>query len=236
MKHIFSSVMNWLGGHDLILFVGLTIVAGGSWAFVELADEVEEGETQAFDDRVLRALRRADDSARPIGPDWMAEIGRDVTALGGYAFLILLTTAVAVFLQLDRKLHAMWFLIAAVASGYAVTMGLKAVVSRPRPEVVPHLSAAFNTSFPSGHAMMSAVVFLTLGAILARMTVSLRLKYYFLASAVMLTLLVGASRVYMGVHYPTDVLAGWTGGLVWATLCSLVARQLQRRGKIETEL
>ncbi len=236
MKHYLSTAISWLGGHDLIVLISLAIIAGGSWAFIELADEVAEGDTQAFDERVLLALRQPDNPEMPIGPSWLPEIGRDITSLGGYALLALLTFAVAGFLWLDGKYHAMWLLLAAVGGGYASMMGLKAVFSRPRPEVVPHLSATFHTSFPSGHAMMSAVVFLTLGAILSRMVTSPRLKYYFLLVAVLLTLLVGASRVYMGVHYPTDVLAGWTGGFVWATLCSLVARQLQRRGTIESEL
>ena len=236
MKRILRNAIAWLGGYDLFVLAGLAIVVGGSWVFVKLADEVQEGDTQTLDDRVLRALRRADDPAKPIGPGWMLELGRDITALGGYAYLVLLVAAVAGFLSLDRKFGAMWFLLAAVVSGYLVTMGLKSLFSRPRPDVVPHLSAVYTSSFPSGHSMMSAVVYLTLGAILARMSATLQLKLYFLSVAAFLTFLVGSSRVYMGVHYPTDVLAGWTGGLVWATACSLVARQLQRRGKIETEL
>jgi undecaprenyl-diphosphatase len=80
---------------------------------------------------------------------------------------------------------------------------------------------------------MSAVVYLTLGALLARLADQRRVKLYFLAVAALLTLLVGLSRVYLGVHYPTDVLAGWSAGLVWATLCWLAARSLQRRGAVE---
>ena len=111
---------------------------------------------------------------------------------------------------------------------------LKMLIDRPRPSVVPHLSQTLTTSFPSGHSMMSAVVYLTLGALLSRLVAKRRLKLYFLAVAVLLTLLTGMSRVLMGVHYPTDVLAGWAAGCVWASLCWLAARQLQRRGKIES--
>ena len=163
----------------------------------------------------------------------MAEAGRDLTALGGVAALLLVTVAVAGYLFLDRKFAAMGFMLAAVAGGLALSSLLKALFARPRPQVVPYLSQVYTTSFPSGHSMMSAVVYLTLGAVLARMVGRRPLRFYFLAIALLVTGLVGCSRVYLGVHYPTDVLAGWTAGLVWATLCWLLARALQRRGTIE---
>ena len=94
---------------------------------------------------------------------------------------------------------------------------------------------AHHYSFPSVHSLMSAVVYLTLGALLARMVARRRLKFYVLTLAVTLTGLVGISRVYLGVHYPSDVLAGWCVGLSWASLCWLVGRKLQRQGAIERE-
>src|SRR5205085_9940078 len=105
---------------------------------------------------------------------------------------------------------------------------------RPRPSVVPHLSHVMTSSFPSGHSLLSAVVYLTLGSLLARLVGPPRLKLYFLGVAVLLSFLVGLSRVYLGVHYPTDVLAGWAAGLTWAVLCWLLARYLQHRGAVET--
>jgi undecaprenyl-diphosphatase len=233
IKNPLRGVILWIGRHELVVLVGALTVVAGSWAFIALADVVAEGRTEAFDEWALRSLRRADNPAMPIGPDWMAEVGRDMTALGGVAVLLLVTAAVAGFLCLDRKFAAMGFLIAAVGGGLVLSSLLKAAFDRPRPSVVPHLSMVYTTSFPSGHSMMSAVVYLTLGAVLARMVVRRRLKLYCLAIALLLTGLVGCSRVYMGVHYPTDVLAGWTAGLVWATLCWLLARALQRRGAIE---
>jgi undecaprenyl-diphosphatase len=110
---------------------------------------------------------------------------------------------------------------------------LKDVFDRPRPSVVPHLSYVATSSFPSGHSLMAAVVYLTLGSLLARLVQSARLKLYFLSVAVVLACLVGMSRVYLGVHYPTDVLAGWAAGLAWAVLCWLLARYLQQRGAVE---
>ena len=233
IKNTLRSVVRWLGRHELVVLLGVLTVVAGTWAFIALADVVLEGRTEGFDEWVLRSLRRTDNPALPVGPDWMAEVGRDLTALGGVAVLLLVTVAVAGFLCLDRKFAAMGFLITAVAGGLVLSSLLKASFSRPRPDVVPYLSQVYTTSFPSGHSMMSAVVYLTLGAVLARMVARRRLKLYFLATALLLTGMVGCSRVYMGVHFPTDVLAGWTAGLVWATLCWLLARTLQRRGAIE---
>ena len=158
-------------------------------------------------------------------------MGRDVTSLGSVAVLVLATLAVVGFLLLDRRYAAMLFVLAAVVSGLVLSSLLKACFARPRPEVVPHLAQVYSSSFPSGHSMMSAIVYLTLGTLLARMSARRPLKVYFLAVALILTALVGCSRVYLGVHYPTDVLAGWTAGLVWANLCWLVARRLQRRAR-----
>ncbi len=236
MKRRLFDVLEWLGRHEFMVLLAALIVVAGTWGFIALADVVLRGRTQSLDESVLRALRRPDNPAIPIGPDWMAEVGRDVTALGGVTVLVLATLAVAGFLLLDRKYAAMGFVLAAVASGMVLSSLLKACFARPRPEVVPHLSRVYTSSFPSGHSMMSAIVYLTLGTLLARMVVRRPLKVYFLAVALILTGLVGCSRVYMGVHYSTDVLAGWAAGLVWATLCWLVARRLQRRGMIEKHL
>lgn len=235
-KHFISDFIRWVGSHELAVWIGLSIIVAGSWGFIELADEVHEGDTQAIDESILKSMRRPDDLSRPIGPAWLIEAGRDVTALGGYAFLIYLSASVAMFLRIERKHAAMWFVLGAVIGGYIIMRVLKELFGRPRPDVVPHLSEVVHASFPSGHSMMSAIVFLTLGALLSRLTTNRLLKFYFLVQALLLTILVGVSRVYLGVHYPSDVLAGWTCGLVWSAICSLVALQLQKRGEMSTEL
>jgi undecaprenyl-diphosphatase len=111
---------------------------------------------------------------------------------------------------------------------------LKMGFERPRPDLVPHATRVYTASFPSGHAMLSAVTYLTLGALLARVQPNRRLKAYLIGLALCITLLVGASRVYLGVHWPSDVLAGWCGGAAWAALCWFIALQLQRQGQVET--
>src|SRR5262249_16044963 len=157
------------------------------------------------------------------------EAGRDFSALGGFAVLTLITLAVAGYLLIVRKRHAAILLVVAALGGRLVRHVLKALVDRPRPDVVPHLSHLSSASFPAGRAMLSAVVYLTLGAMLARLVERRRVKTYVLTVAILLTFLVGVSRVFLGVHYPSDVLAGWTAGLVWAVLCWLATRYLQRR-------
>jgi undecaprenyl-diphosphatase len=139
------------------------------------------------------------------------------------------------YLLLNRRYRIMTLVIIAVGGGTLLSFLLKGGFDRPRPELVPYGSYVYTASFPSGHSMMSAVVYLTLGALLASIFPKRRTKAYFLTIAVVTTLAVGVSRVYMGVHWPSDVLGGWTLGAAWALLCWLVARWLQMRGQVEAE-
>jgi undecaprenyl-diphosphatase len=235
-RHAAQTLWAWVRDHgNFILLLSTLIVATGVWGFVELADEVVEGDTQHFDDWAIKALRRNDNPALPIGPTWLHEVGRDMTALGGVAVLGGMTLAVAGYLLMIRKHHAMWLVLVATTGGLVISTLLKWMFSRERPQLVPHLSVVHTSSFPSGHSMLSAVVYLTLGVLLARLVPNRAAKIYFMGLAIFLSFLIGISRVYMGVHYPTDVLAGWTAGLVWATLCYIVARRLQIRGKVEKD-
>ncbi len=221
-----------LGAGELGLLGLALVVVGAAWAFAELTDAVVEGGTRSFDRAVLLALRRSGDLARPVGPDWLTGVAHSLTALGDWAVLLLLTAVVVGFLLLQGRRRMAGFVVVAMAGGQALATILKVLVARPRPEVVPHLVSVQTSSFPSGHSMMAAVAYLTLAALAARVVAERRLKVYVLAVAMGLTLIVGVTRVYLGVHYPTDVLAGWTAGLAWALLCGLVARALQRRGRI----
>jgi len=172
-----------------------------------------------FDRALLLALRMPGDPADPIGSARFEEAVRDVTALGSFAVLSLVTLAAAGFLfALRRNAEAGLVLFTAIG-GQFVSETLKAVIGRPRPDLVAHIVDTTSASFPSGHAMMSAAIYLTIGAMLARVQERRRARTYIHVVAVLITLLVGASRVYLGVHWPTDVLAGWCMGAAWAILC-----------------
>jgi undecaprenyl-diphosphatase len=216
------------------LFVGLAACVL-LLVFTILAGEVFEGDTQAFDTRILEALRNPADPARPIGPRWIESSLLDVTALGGPTVLAMVVLAVVGFLLLQTRYRTALFVAITSFSGRLVEMALKHAFNRPRPTVVPHLREVFSTSFPSGHAMESAIVYLTLGAVLMRVADSRLTKVYCLGIAVLLTVLVGSSRVYLGVHYPTDVIGGWIIGFVWASICWLTAERFDARAGITEE-
>jgi undecaprenyl-diphosphatase len=220
----------FLGGTEGVrLLILLLVIVGCGLGFVALADEILEQETQSFDEAVVRAMRRADDPAVPIGPSWLRGAALDVTALGGVTVLTLVTLAVCGFLALVGHFRSMLLVLGSTVGGAVLNSTLKALFSRPRPAVVPHLAEVHSASFPSGHAMLSAIVYLTLGVLMAQLSESRWLKVYVLGVAVLLSFLVGLTRVFLGVHYLTDVLGGWMAGLAWALFIVLVARAARRR-------
>jgi undecaprenyl-diphosphatase len=203
--------------------------------FLKIASAVTAGSTLAFDTRILRAFRKADDPSRPIGPLWIEGALLDLTALGGPIVLGLVVLAVVGFLLLQARYRSAVVVALTALSGELLNAAMKSLFMRPRPEVVPHLRTVVETSFPSGHAMNSAIIYLTLGAMLMRITERRLTKVYCLTLAAVATCLVGVSRVYLGVHYPTDVLAGWIVGLAWASICWLVERRFDVQSGIRAE-
>jgi undecaprenyl-diphosphatase len=141
---------------------------------------------------------------------------------------VITTVSVAGFVWLAGERRLAMFLVVSVAAGIVLAMASKNVFHRPRPLIVPHLSSTRSSSFPSGHSMISAIVYLTLGSLLMRIVPTWRLKAYILLVAIGLSGLVGASRVLLGVHYPSDVLAGWTIGVIWSEASWLVWRLWNR--------
>lgn len=214
----------------LVLFLALSGVA---FALLWLASEVLEGDTFALDRAILRGLRTTANTSVPIGPHWLAYSMIDVTSLGSVTVLTLITVLAVGFLVAVRKHSTAIFVAVAVSSGALLSSGLKVLFFRARPDVVPQLVHVSSASFPSGHAMNSAVVYLTLATLLARSQQGMRVRIYFLGTAIVLTMLVGISRVFLGVHWPSDVVAGWSVGAAWAVMCSLLGKNLQRRHTIE---
>jgi undecaprenyl-diphosphatase len=226
-------IRGWIRSREPRVLVAFALTTAALWCFAELADEVLEADTAGLDERILLALRTGRDPTDPIGPLWLEQMARDVTALGGVAVLSLVVLGAAGFLALQRRRHTAVYLLLAVGGGALASWALKLAFDRPRPDLVRHALPVYTSSFPSGHSMMSAVTFLTVGALVASVQPSLVLRAYLLGSAALVTLLVGLSRVYLGVHWPTDVVAGWTAGAAWALVCWALAEQLRARGRFE---
>jgi undecaprenyl-diphosphatase len=216
--------------------VALFITIAAVLLFAEFVDRVVEGDTRAFDESVLLAFRDPNNPSNPVGPAWLQIMFRDISPLGGYAVVILISLAVIGYLLMDGKRAAALWVLVSVGGGAVLSNLLKFAIERPRPDLVARLVEVNTTSFPSGHATLAAVTYLTLGALLSRVEARRRVKIYLLTVAMTLTFLIGVSRIYLGVHWPTDVLAGWCVGAAWAMLCWRIALALQRSGKVESDL
>ena len=221
--------LTWLGSHELGLLLAVAGIAMGVLIFAEIADQVVDGGTQKLDRALLLSMRHPDGT--PLGQPWVQESARDITALGSVTLLSLLTIGVCGFLALDNRKHMALFMAGGVASGLIISTLLKHIFDRPRPDIVPYAVYVATTSFPSGHSMLSAVTYLSLGALLARTQHRTILKAWFMLSALLITFLVGLSRVYLGISWPSDVVAGWTarrrlgsGLLAYRTLAAVPPR------------
>jgi undecaprenyl-diphosphatase len=201
--------------------------------FIEIGNQVTEGTTKQFDESIIKYFRLSDNISEPAGPSFLTEFMLDVTSLGGGTIITLITIFVLGFLILQKRYNTMWLVLAATIGGTLITLGLKEFYGRERPDLIYRLVDVSSLSFPSGHSMMSAVVYLTQAAIIGRIQKNRKIRIYILSVALFLTFIIGLSRVYLGVHYPTDVLGGWTIGLAWASFCWFVALYLERRNKIE---
>lgn len=219
----------WLGKQNVLSLAGFAIAAVLTLGFFEIADDMAEGDTHGIDSAILLALREPGDPANPIGGPFTELTMIELTSFGDNAVLFVVTAAVALYLLLAGKRGLALLALGASISGAVLTTMLKGFFDRPRPDFVAHVVEATSASFPSGHAMMSAVVYLTLGGMLAAAQTQRRLKAFALGFAILLTLLVGFTRIYLGVHYPTDVLAGWALGAAWAMAWMVAAFAIKSR-------
>lgn len=220
---------------EAVTLASLLIIAAAIWAFGALASEMIEGDLEAFDRTILMALRNPTDLSDPIGPRAVEVMMRDLTALGGITVLSILTVSVMLFLALKGNRRSAGIVAVAIVGGQGLSHLSKMLFSRPRPDLVPHGVEVATASFPSGHSMMSAVTYLTLAVMLARVEPRRKIKVLYVALAVYLTAAVGCSRVYLGVHWPSDVLAGWAAGAGWALAWLMLASWLASKGEIEPD-
>lgn len=215
---------------EISALAALMIAAFGALTFADLAEDMREPDGQRFDQQVLQLMRPyADDPSRPWGPWWLKEAASDITSLGGISVLGLFATIAVVFLIIQRKYLSALLLPLALVGGVALSEGLKSVFERERPPSVYQAVETINASFPSGHALLSAVFYLSLGVMLTHAFPQRRFKIYVLGVAILITLLIGITRIYLGAHWASDVFAGWSVGAAWAMALWLVAYALERR-------
>jgi undecaprenyl-diphosphatase len=217
-----------------VSLISAAIIAIPLFLFGFIAQAVAEHKPLKFDRYIMTALRDRSDPSVPVGPAWLREAARDVTSLGSNIVLGIVIFAVVGYLFFDHKPAVAALMLIAVIGGVALNDLLKYVFARPRPHFVMHAARVFTTSFPSGHATLSAIAYLTMGVLLARTQHSFAISLYFISLAVFLTAIIGVSRVYLGVHYPTDIVAGWCIGGAWAMACWVLMMWLQRGGQVES--
>jgi len=219
--------------HKTSALISIVATACLLFAFGLIAQNVAKGKSSAFDQGIILALRDPGNPSAPIGPAWVQEAARDITSLGSIVVLTIITFAVSGYLFLARKFSTAWLMLVAVFGGIALNELLKLAFTRPRPDFVYQAVRVFTSSFPSGHAELSAITYLTIAALLTQSQSSFRIALYFTVLAALLTILIGVSRIYLGVHYPTDVLGGWCIGAAWAIACWTLMTRLQHRGQVE---
>lgn len=213
-------------GAEPRILAAIGLLAGSVLLFAKITEDVFNSESGAFDTSILMAMRRAGDLSVPVGPAWLKSAMIDITALGGTTIITMVTVFAVAYLAAAGRPRLALLTGVAVGSGAILENAMKHAFARPRPDIVPHLVDVHTLSFPSGHAMLSAMAYLSLGALLARAQANTRLRALVFAISLLLTLTIGFSRVYLGVHWPTDVLAGWAAGAAWAILFWFLARWL----------
>ena len=211
-----------------LFWIWFNAIAGLA-GFYAIAYGVGSGVVVQIDRMILLSLRDPDNPGDPWGPPWFEEMAAEISALGGYTILITIVALVLITLILLRKRAAALFLLLVIAGGLVLSQALKLVFERPRPDLVNHLDRTFTSSFPSGHASGSMIAYLTLAAVAIRFVPQHRVRLFLLWAGFSLAILIGISRIYLGVHWPSDVIAGWLIGIAWASLCWLAAHYISSR-------
>ena len=214
---------------EFVALSALLLIGLGVLIFAELAEDMREGDGHAFDQWVLSALRQGSDPSDAWGPWWLSTAANDLTALGGISVLGLFAAIAVIFLVIQKKRLSAVLLVLGLVGGVIFSEVLKAIFERARPPEAFQAVETINASFPSGHALLSTVFYLSLAVMLARAFPSRRLKAYIIGAGVLIAVLVGLTRVYLGAHWATDVFAGWSVGAAWAMALWLVSYAVERR-------
>lgn len=230
----FKTLLKELATKEIKILLVLLTLFLSLFVFINVGILVTNGTTRQFDESIIKYFRVEGNNSEPVGPAFLTESMRDITSLGGETVITIITIFVVGFLFLQKRYDAMWLVLVATIGGALISIGLKEFYGRERPDISYRLINVTPLSFPSGHSMMSAIVYLTQAAIIARIQKNKKIRIYILSAALFLTFIIGVSRVYLGVHYPTDVIGGWTIGLAWASFCWFIAWYLQRRNKLKT--
>ncbi|WP_374146979.1 phosphatase PAP2 family protein [Sphingomonas sp. 28-63-12] len=202
--------------HPPWLYYAAGALALAVLTIVLLGATIARGHQFAFDRAIMLAMREPENMRVPEGPVWLKQVMLDVTALGGETVLTLIVIVTAGFLALRRHWLTFWLVLAGTISGSWAVGLVKTIVGRPRPALIDHLVEVWSASFPSGHAANSAIIYLTVTLLLMQIVESRAARWYMIAVAMLLVTAIGVSRVYLGVHWPSDVLAGWSFGTLWA--------------------
>lgn len=203
------------------IFVTSLLVLALSWF-------ISNGSTESIDTWLLRLNRADGPEFQPAGSIKLQSVMRDITALGSGVILTGFTMLVMIFHFLRREWRTGWFIGLTILFGWFAMEGLKLMYNRDRPTVVPHMMMEKSLSLPSGHAMMSTVVFFTLASVYSQRTIHRGLQIFAYTVACLLTVVIGYTRIYLGVHHPSDVLAGWLLGLLWVQLTFILRSYLWR--------
>lgn len=205
----------------ILATLGFSLVA---FLFLELWSEIDEGDARAIDRAVLIGFRNATDTSSMIGPAWMEQVMKDITTLGSPTILVLAVVAATGFMAAKKSYNMAAIMLGASLSGSLLVTLFKDFFNRARPDVVAQLVEETSMSFPSGHASNSAIIYLTITVLFIRVESSLRTRVLAAALGALIVLSVGISRLALGVHWPTDVLAGWLFGTMWAATWAMIVK------------
>lgn len=202
--------------HPPWLFYAMGAIALAVLVLALIGATLARGHQFAFDRAIMLAMREPENIRVPEGPVWLKQVMIDATALGGETVLTLVVAITAGFLAIRRHWLTFWLVLGGTISGSWAVGLVKSIVARPRPVLIDHLVEVWSASFPSGHAANSATIYLTVALLLMQIVEGRSARWYLMSVAAVLVALIGISRVYLGVHWPSDVLAGWSFGALWA--------------------